>query len=95
MEHVGAKEFEQINWLPVEDRFKQCVCTTTFTFFNDISPEYMAEMFIHFDQNIIIRNSDLKLVNHIEKQKLDNKDYLTYALPYGINCHLSVKGIII
>ena len=28
--HIGAKEFKEINWLQVGDRFKQCVCTTTF-----------------------------------------------------------------
>ena len=31
--HIGRNEFEQINWLPVNDRFKQIVSSMSFKFF--------------------------------------------------------------
>ena len=30
--YIGATEFKQINWLPINERFSQCVCSTIFKF---------------------------------------------------------------
>ena len=43
--HIGYNEFEKINWLSVEDRFEQCLCTNTHKFFTDKCPAYMAEVY--------------------------------------------------
>jgi len=43
--HLGANEFKKINWLNIEDRFKQIVCTNVFKFFNNKSPDYLDEIF--------------------------------------------------
>ena len=32
--HKGFTEFEKINWLPINARFEQCVCSMTFKCFN-------------------------------------------------------------
>ena len=32
-DHIGSTEFEKINWLPINDRFEQCISSTTFKFF--------------------------------------------------------------
>ena len=39
-DHIGLTEFEKINCLPKNDRFEQCITSTTFKFFNR-SPAYM------------------------------------------------------
>ena len=36
--HIGQKEFEKINWLPVNDRFKQVISSMSFKFCNNTSP---------------------------------------------------------
>ena len=38
--HIGAKD-NNLNWLPVEQRFHQCLCVNTFKYFNDICPLYL------------------------------------------------------
>ena len=43
--HIGQNEFEQINWLPVNDRFKQIISSMSFRFCNDASPLYMNDVF--------------------------------------------------
>ena len=43
--HIGAKEFNNLNWLPVEQRFHQCLCVNTFKYFNDICPLYLKDIF--------------------------------------------------
>ena len=59
--HIGAREFKQIDWLPVKERFNQCVCSTVFKFVNKTCPVYMKEMFSTFDQDNSTRISALKL----------------------------------
>ena len=34
--HIGIKEFEQINWLPVFKRFNQFICSKAIKFFTRI-----------------------------------------------------------
>ena len=44
-DHVGVKEFREINWLPTKERFEQCVCANIFKFFNNMSPAYTSELY--------------------------------------------------
>ena len=39
--HVRITEFKQINWLPVNYRFRQCLAANVFKFFDDKYPLYM------------------------------------------------------
>ena len=48
--HIGAHEFETINWLPVSERFQQCVITHVFKQKNKLAPKFMDEMFVSADQ---------------------------------------------
>ena len=60
--HIGQKEFEQINWLPVNDRFKQIISSMSFKFCNNTSPPYMNDVFQPAGQpNTTTRASLLKL----------------------------------
>ena len=43
--HIGTNEFLKINWLPTKKRVEQCICANVFKFFNQMSPQYRAEMF--------------------------------------------------
>jgi hypothetical protein len=43
--HIGSKEFEEINWMPVQDRFNQCVASQIYKFFNKLCPAYMSEIY--------------------------------------------------
>ena len=36
--HIKRNEFEQINWLPVNDRSKQIISSMSFKFCNNVSP---------------------------------------------------------
>ena len=43
--HIGTTEFEKINWLPVSDRVNQCLAVFAYNFKNELSPNYMNEVF--------------------------------------------------
>ena len=43
--HIGTNEFLRINWLPTKKRVEQCICFNVFNFFNQMSPQYTAEIF--------------------------------------------------
>ena len=64
--HVGYEEYDQINWLPVELRFHQSVCTSVHNFFNDKAPGYMADIFLRDDAKRT-RNSILHLKKPLAK----------------------------
>ena len=60
--HIGNTEFREINWLPVQDRFEQCVNTHVFKQQNNLAPKYMNEVFTLADQALIrTRASSYKL----------------------------------
>ena len=43
--HLGKKEFNDINWLPINERVNQRICVTAYNFFNGTSPIYMSDIF--------------------------------------------------
>ena len=43
--HIGTNEFLKIKWLPTKKRVEQCICVNVFNFFNQMSPQYTAEIF--------------------------------------------------
>lgn len=61
--HIGANEFEEINWLTINDRFFQCVNSSIHKFFNNKCPAYMKEVYCPVGQNSVnTRSSHLKLM---------------------------------
>ena len=44
-DHVGSKEFKIINWLPVQERFEQCINVHVYEFIKKESPVYMGKLF--------------------------------------------------
>ena len=57
--HIGLTEFEKINWLPINDRFEQCICSLTFKYFNYLSPLYMNDVFKLAGQNTTTTRTSL------------------------------------
>ena len=43
--HVAITEFKKINWLPIDYRFRLCLASSAFKFFDDRSPLYMKDVF--------------------------------------------------
>ena len=69
--HVGVSEIEKINWLPVDFRFKQCLLTNAFKFFNDKCPLYMKDVFDKSCINQAVRrNSNKKLSQPLRKTNI-------------------------
>ena len=52
MTHISHKELETLNWLPVTERFNQCINSIVFTCVNDQCPNYLNELFQKAPENI-------------------------------------------
>ena len=48
--HISNKEFESINWLPVNKRVHQCINAITFKFVNNVCPRYLNEVYEYASQ---------------------------------------------
>ena len=57
--HIGLTEFAKINWLPINDQFEQCIGSTTFKYFNYLSPLYMNDIFKPAGQNTTASSTSL------------------------------------
>ena len=60
--HIGASEFEIINWLPTKNRFEQCILSNIYNFFNNNAPLYIAELYHPAEQGHVTRTSFRKLL---------------------------------
>ena len=38
MSHISQKEFKTINWLPIKERYNQCVNSIFFKYFDSLCP---------------------------------------------------------
>ena len=43
--HIGQREFKQINWLPINNCFKQIISSMSFKICNNLTPSYMNDKF--------------------------------------------------
>ena len=67
---IGIKEFEQIKWLPVSERFNQHICSNAFNFLNENCPLYLHDLYKPSGQDKInIRFSFLKLQHPLKVQR--------------------------
>ena len=82
--HMSHKEFETLNWLPVTERFNQCINSIVFKYVNDQCPNYLNEVFqIAPENNIQTRGSFLKLKSPSAKPTQVKWCCLTLVQPYG------------
>ena len=62
MTHTSGKRFATLNWLPVIERFNQCINSIIFRYVNDQYSNYLIEVFQTApENNIRTRGSFLKL----------------------------------
>ena len=70
MTHISHEEFENLNWLPVTERFNQFINSIVFKYVNDQCPNYLNEVFQAApENNIQTRGSFLKLKCPFRKTK--------------------------
>ena len=70
MTHISHKEFEILNWLPVNERFDQCIYSIVFKYVNNQCSNYLNEVFqTASENNIHSRGSFLKLKCPFRKTK--------------------------
>ena len=70
MTHISHKEFEIVNWLPVNERFDQCIYSIVFKYVNNQCSNYLNEVFQTApENNIHSRGSFLKLKCPFRKTK--------------------------
>ena len=74
LKHISHEEFESLNWLSVTYRFKQCVISIFFKYFNEQCPNYLNEVFgVATESNFQLRNSFQKFKYPF--QKINNGQY--------------------
>ena len=61
IQQIRSEHFDKISWLPINQRFKQCLFTCVFKFLPEMCPQYMNEIYRTANQiNIVTRNSFFK-----------------------------------
>ena len=58
MTHIGVNEFKTINWLPVQNRYEQCVAINAY---KGMRPAYMSDTYSFVKNLQTTRQSVLKL----------------------------------
>ena len=78
---LKSKEFERINWLPVQERISQCAVCNVYKFFSKHSPDYFEELFFPTKETAIgTRSSFQKLKIPRRKTNIGLKS-LSYTGP--------------
>ena len=84
-EHISNKSFHKLNWLPINQRFQQCVTSTVFKFVQNKCPAYMNEVFRPAENmRINTRNSFLKLNHPFRKTSTGQKGFVLYWTCYFV-----------
>ena len=85
MSHISQKEFETINWLPIKERYNQCVNSIAFKYFDNHCPHYLNEVFMKaLEFSSSLRNSHQKLQQPFRKTNTDQMPYLSLVRHCGI-----------
>ena len=80
-EHISNEPFDKLNWLPINQRFQQCVTSAVFKFVQNKCPAYMNEVFRPTENmRINTRNRFLKL-NHPFRKTSTGQKGLSYIGP--------------
>ena len=90
--HISNKDFKEINWLPTQERFKQCVCVSTYKFWKDHSPAYMSNIYNQINYTHDTRRGFRRLELPIKNTLLGQKG-LSYIGPRLWNdLHFDLKA---
>ena len=79
--HIGINEFEQINWLPVSERFNQFICSNAFKFFSENCPLYLYDLYKLSGQDQINTRSSVLELKHPSRSMCFGQNTLSYLTP--------------
>ena len=83
--HISKNEFENLKWLPVNDRFNQSINLIIFKYFTNRCPGYLNEAFeLACLSNLRTRNSYLKLTCPFRKTNMRQTHSLLLVRQYRI-----------
>ena len=96
---IGTEHFNEINWLLIDQRFKQCLSTSVFRFFPEMCPQYMNEIYETTNQNnTVTRNSSLKLFQLLTAKALSQSSVVfrekTLGKSLEKNLASNMKGLL-
>ena len=81
-EHMETKHFNKINWLSIDQGYKQCLSTYDFKFCSEMCPQYINKIYkISNQNNAVTRNSSSKLFLPLRTKTLTQK-CLSYLGPF-------------
>ena len=68
MSHISQKQFETIIWLPIKERYSQCINSIAFKYVDNQCPHYLNEVFMKApESSSSLRNSYQKLQQPFRK----------------------------
>ena len=79
--HISNKEFESINWLPVNKRVHQCINVIKFKFVNNAGPHYLNEVYEYVPQCIIESRSNFAKLKAPFRKNNMGQNGLSYIGP--------------
>ena len=79
--HRGLTEFEKINWLPINDRFEQCISSMTFKYFNYLTPFYMNDVFKLDGQKTTATRTSLFILSQPLQKTNHGQKSISYVAP--------------
>ena len=83
--HIAQKEFEQINWLPVNDRFKRSISSMCFKFCNNANSPDVNDIFEPAGQPHTTTRTSLRKLNQPFPRTNHGQNNIFYIAPiFGI-----------
>ena len=79
--HIGIKEFEQINWLPVSKRFNRCISSNAFKCFNENCPLDLYDLYKQSGKDQINTRSSVLKLKHLSRSMCSDQNTLSYLTP--------------
>lgn len=59
--HIGVNEFKSINWLPLQNRYEQCVSVSAFKLCKGLGPAYMSDIYFLVENPRTTRRWEYKI----------------------------------
>ena len=81
--HIGVNEFKTINWLPVQNRYEQCVSVSAFKFCKGLGPAYMSDIYSLIENPRNTRRSEYKMKQPFKLTTMTKIAFLTLAQKVG------------
>ena len=78
---LKSKEYERINWLPVQEIISQCAVCNVYKFFSKHSPDYFEELFFPTEETAIQTCSSFQKLKIPRRKTNIGLKYLSYISP--------------